>query len=601
MKEGRMIALDYTFLDVQNNKLSANSSAVFDSYIDLPNSYDDIKYHLGYALYSLEGNGNLPPNIPIFSKDTYNGYSRINTDFEIFVIDPNRDRIDLQINFGNDYTSPWEGNYWSGYNADVSYSYLKAGDYSVLAKASDGNLETEWSKSANASITLSSTPVITTTDIEPALYKKEYLYQLQSNGGIEPVSWQIRNGALPNGLVLNSDEGSITGVPLQSGLFDFSVYCKDSGIPPIADSANFQIKVNNHEPVITSSDTINTFNNTPIKYKTNAIDPNGNSISIDYLNYPNWLSVVDDTLSGITPNQILDTSFTVIASDGDLSDTMTVFISIRTKPLAIISDDLKDAVFMQAYHDTLKAGFGLPPYDWSVTKGDLPKGLKFDSSGVLSGIPHSSGDFQFMARVQDSSNPPQIDSLLLSLNVINHPPQIMSSDTITISRNNDFVYFASAIDPDGNTLFYQYKNYPSWLFVTDSLLIGNVPSTAIDTSFILIASDGELMDSIKVAILVNEPSLIKNLNPPVHFFMSDNYPNPFNPSTNIKLELPKKVNVDISVYDINGKLISEIYSGQLVAGEHNFTWTADNISSGIYFIHCRAEKFIKVVKCTLLK
>ena len=64
----------------------------------------------------------------------------------------------------------------------------------------------------------------------------------------------------------------------------------------------------------------------------------------------------------------------------------------------------------------------------------MPEGLDFNNSGVLSGIPSSSGHFQFTAQVQDSDNPPQTDSLSLVLDVINNPPQITSSDTIIIKK-----------------------------------------------------------------------------------------------------------------------------------------------------------------------
>ncbi|MBN2412270.1 T9SS type A sorting domain-containing protein, partial [candidate division KSB1 bacterium] len=178
---------------------------------------------------------------------------------------------------------------------------------------------------------------------------------------------------------------------------------------------------------------------------------------------------------------------------------------------------------------------------------------------------------------------------------------ITSSDTISTRKNEEFIYTASAIDLNGNELFYIFNNYPSWLSATDSILTGNVPSTASDTSFTLLVSDGELKDSIKVIITVYEPSLVSTLTIPSHFQLSENYPNPFNPTTNIKIELPLKTNLELIIYDINGKLVQELYNGQLNAGVYILTWNATNFPSGIYFIRCKSNRFNHVVKCTLLK
>jgi len=601
LKDGRMIALDYTYLDVQNNEMPANSSGTFDSYIDLPDSYDEIKYYINYALYSMKGSGNLPPNTPIFVKDNYSGKTRTNTIFNAFVIDPDRNRIDLSVNFGDGYTSTWDGNFISGNIVAVHYPYALSGDFSVRAQASDGKFETEWSESANASIVSSSIPKISTTEIDSASYKKYYNFQLQSAGGIAPLTWQIRNGVLPDGLSLNSNNGSISGTPLSSGYYSFFAYCTDSGIPAVSDSVALQLVVNNQKPIITSPDSIDTFINTPLSYTASAIDPDSNPISFVFLDYPDWLSATNSTISGIAPNQILETFFTLIATDGELSDTMDVAVTIRTKPFGIVSKDINSAVYKKEYNDSLQATGGLPPYTWSIVNGNLPEGLAFDSSGVLSGAANVSGDFQFTAKVHDSYNPPQTDSLSFILKVINHSPVITTNDTIIIRKLEEFTYTASAIDPDRNEIYCQFLNYPSWTSVSNSTLSGMVPLTASDTSFTLIVSDGDLSDSLVVKIFINEPSDVNTLHKPAHFRISENYPNPFNSNTNIKIELPESIKIALSIHDINGKLLDELHVGKLNAGSHIFTWQASDIASGIYFIRLRSDKFNKVAKCTLLK
>ncbi len=345
---------------------------------------------------------------------------------------------------------------------------------------------------------------------------------------------------MPDGLSLNSSNGLIAGIPLHSGSFEFS-------------------------------------------------------------DYPSWLSVKNSTISGITPNQILDTLFTLIATDGELSDTLDVMILIRTKPLTILSEDIDNAIYKNIYSDTLVATGGIAPYFWSIINESLPPGLNLDSLGIISGIPTSSGLFQFTARVQDSDRPFQLDSLSYNINVKNSLPQITSHDTISAIRSKDFAYVASAIDPEGNNVSYEFFYYPSWLSMTDSLLIGNTPITASDTSFLLIATDGDMSDSLKVKITIKEPSSVDKDEFPTHFQMSENYPNPFNSNTNIKIDLPETNSVEIFVLDINGRLVEKILVGELNAGSHILTWNASNIPSGLYFISFKTEKFDKVIKCTFLK
>jgi len=80
---------------------------------------------------------------------------------------------------------------------------------------------------------------------------------------------------------------------------------------------------------------------------------------------------------------------------------------------------------------------------------------------------------------------------------------------------------------------------------------------------------------------------IKKLNSeiPEKFELSQNFPNPFNPQTNIDFSVPVKEFVNLSVYDINGKLTATLVNQILEAGNYNYKFTADrNLSSGVYFI-----------------
>ncbi|MDZ7725697.1 MAG: putative Ig domain-containing protein [candidate division KSB1 bacterium] len=602
MDKGKMVALDYTFLDVSNNTMQPNSSGVFDSFINLPGSYDEIKYYIGYSLNSLEGNGNLPPNIPIFLKNNYTGYTRAKNIFEAFVIDPDKDRISLQMLINNNTVTDWTGNYISGFNAEFDYTFSQPINYVLNAKASDSNLETAWSDSTTVSITSSTKPQIITSEIDTAIYKNSYFFQFQYSGGIEPVTWHLKENDLPEGLSLDSDHGLITGRPIQSGVFDITVYCTDSGTPSVSDSANFQLEISNQKPNITSSDSVNTFIDTEFTYHASAIDADNNPLYYEFIDYPHWLSVINDSsITGITPHTKIDTSFILIASDGELYDSLKVYISIASKQLSILSNSIKNGLYKNSYNDTLIASGGLSPYSWSIISGQLVNGLTLDDSGVISGVPDSSGNYELSIKVQDSDNPSQKDTLTTHLLINNSNPKITSEDTIKIRKKENLQYYATAIDSENNDLFYSFSKYPSWLSVTDSSINGKVPTTATDTTFSLKVTDGELSDSMIVYIIISEPSFIDELDKPTRFLLSNNYPNPFNPSTNIQLNIPIHTEIKLQIYDISGRKIETLYDGYLDTGSHDFSWYAANLPSGIYFIQCKSIKYNKVIKCTLLK
>lgn len=76
---------------------------------------------------------------------------------------------------------------------------------------------------------------------------------------------------------------------------------------------------------------------------------------------------------------------------------------------------------------------------------------------------------------------------------------------------------------------------------------------------------------------------------PENFGLSQNYPNPFNPVTNIGFTIPELSQVSLKVFDINGREVAELQSGQLIAGAYNFSWDASGLPSGVYFARLYAS------------
>ncbi|CAF4579738.1 unnamed protein product [Rotaria sp. Silwood1] len=88
---------------------------------------------------------------------------------------------------------------------------------------------------------------------------------------------------------------------------------------------------------------------------------------------------------------------------------------------------------------------------------------------------------------------------------------------------------------------------------------------------------------------------------PDKFLLRQNYPNPFNPETTIKFEIPQNDFVNLSVYDLNGRLIEELVNEKLFGGTYEVNFTAKNLSSGIYFYKLLSSSFTETRRMILVK
>ncbi len=84
------------------------------------------------------------------------------------------------------------------------------------------------------------------------------------------------------------------------------------------------------------------------------------------------------------------------------------------------------------------------------------------------------------------------------------------------------------------------------------------------------------------------------------------HPNPFNPSTEIKLALHSDQQVRLDIFDVSGRKVKTLHDGKLHAGNHSITWHGRNdsgrsVSSGIYFAVITTDEFSEHLKLSLLK
>jgi hypothetical protein len=89
---------------------------------------------------------------------------------------------------------------------------------------------------------------------------------------------------------------------------------------------------------------------------------------------------------------------------------------------------------------------------------------------------------------------------------------------------------------------------------------------------------------------------------PESFSLDNNYPNPFNPSTQISFTLPSDGKATLRVFNILGQTVATLVDGYLTAGKHQITFEPGNaLSSGIYFYELKYKDRIAVNKMILMK
>jgi hypothetical protein len=88
---------------------------------------------------------------------------------------------------------------------------------------------------------------------------------------------------------------------------------------------------------------------------------------------------------------------------------------------------------------------------------------------------------------------------------------------------------------------------------------------------------------------------------PNKFTVHQNFPNPFNPVTSVRFDIPKASNVEITVYDVMGKVVEIIGNENLLAGQYEVKWNAVNYASGLYFCKVQAGEFSQIKKMILAK
>ncbi len=121
-------------------------------------------------------------------------------------------------------------------------------------------------------------------------------------------------------------------------------------------------------------------------------------------------------------------------------------------------------------------------------------------------------------------------------------------------------------------------------------IYGNKTEFLMEPAFIV----GEYLS----AHTIDSVKAVKGL---AEFYISNNYPNPFNPTTNINYTIPIKSHVEIKVYDILGREVAKLVDTDQDEGKYVVNFNAAKLSSGVYIYAIRAGSYFNTKKMLFLK
>jgi hypothetical protein len=187
-----------------------------------------------------------------------------------------------------------------------------------------------------------------------------------------------------------------------------------------------------------------------------------------------------------------------------------------------------------------------------------------------------------------------------------------SSDIEGDDLSYQFVLYNGVYGPDtpvliDTTLSNTVLNIP---YLDIAELIGLLEQTSISADWAVFTTDGiDTTISDDVWNILLDASGVLSIDggvSPDKFALHQNYPNPFNPITQIRYDLPEDAMVNITIYDMMGRVVRTIVNSQQTVGYKSIQWNATNdygkpVSAGIYLVQIQAGEYRNTKKMLFLK
>ncbi|MBN2601092.1 MAG: T9SS type A sorting domain-containing protein, partial [Candidatus Marinimicrobia bacterium] len=445
--------------------------------------------------------------------------------------------------------------------------------------------------------------IVSTTDIN-AIEDQPFLYiGLVSDPDDSLFSWQFVD--YPSWLTVKND--SIYGTPTQNDTSSGFILIVSDG--EYYDTINVSITLTlvNDIPKITSVQIAQATEDEYFIYTCTATDEERDRLNYSFSQLPHWLTADADSVFGTPLEADGDTIFLVIVSDQFGSDSLTVsvhVISVNDPPLFStipdtgFAEDNKLVLLMNTIKDYVSDPdtpdsslvidiYYIRPLTVNIQNDSIEISAEADWFGVDTIRLIVRDDIladttQFALTVYPVNDAPVFSDLMIDSFVLSQG----ETDSISVKG------FVTDIDtPDSllhwNAIAGKFVDC-QWL---DSLKLFQVSvnsdSVGLDTIY-FVASDGEFRIDAAIIVIVNPSTGLNNIvELPKTYALKQNYPNPFNPTTIIPYDLPQESHVDIRIYDLCGREVFTLMTGQQPANHYQISWDGRDkngvhVASGVY-------------------
>jgi len=295
------------------------------------------------------------------------------------------------------------------------------------------------------------------------------------------------------------------------------------------------------------------------------------------------------TISGAAPNNCYIPCFLTIKQDTSTIYTQGVYISVGTPASTVVLDD------NAGNFANWTAGGTAATWNTSTAQSH---------SAPSSFTESPSGNYPANCDLQMTLTTP--------LNIATNPVVSLSFWHRYVTEL-DYDYCKVEVSSDGGASWQLVTQYTgsmtTWTQQTFDISSYANGSTNLKVRFRLtsdagIQSDGWYVDDIvitKYCVGTIVGTSENNSGIPKQFALEQNFPNPFNPATVIKYQVPKASNVKISIFDILGKEVATLINGKVEAGYHQVEFNGSNFASGLYLYKIEADGFTDVKKMILVK